>query len=74
MITTEEFFNACMKHDWYYEFSDDGRVYNRGKEAERLLESYIATNDTFKNIYNDFIKWCNREGGKPILQNYLSVD
>jgi hypothetical protein len=37
-VTLQEFAQELRKHDWYYAFSDDGRVYRSGQAAEVKLE------------------------------------
>lgn len=32
-MTTEQYIEALKKHDWFYEFSDDHSVYQRGRAA-----------------------------------------
>lgn len=32
LSTLKEFSEACRTHDWYYDYSDDHRVWTRGKE------------------------------------------
>jgi hypothetical protein len=34
-MTLQEFHDACASHDWYYEMSDDHRVWQRG-QGERM--------------------------------------
>lgn len=49
----QEFEKFLERHDWYYEFSDDHRVYMRGIEAERHLNEFMKTaTDEQKRIYN----------------------
>lgn len=39
----QAFFNECKKHDWFYNYSDDSRVWNAGRvDKDRLLA--IASN------------------------------
>lgn len=45
-MTNEEFFEACRCHDWFYDFSDDPRVYRRGYAARQKIRS--ATDNAVK--------------------------
>ena len=35
----KQFYESLEKHDWYYPWSDDHKVYRRGEESYRNLES-----------------------------------
>jgi len=57
-MTPTEFFNRCKNHDWYYDFSDDYRVWQRGTaardELRRLIAEAGADRSVFQAIYD---KW-----------------
>lgn len=36
-MTDSEFWDACDKFDWFYEFSDDNDVWRRGERAQSTL-------------------------------------
>lgn len=52
-MTLEEYKTALRQHDWHYQYSDDGRIYQQGqREASRL--SHIANSgDDYKKAYQD---------------------
>ena len=54
--TTEEFFERCFRHDWFYMMSDDHRVYTRGIEAERKLENTIAAAGENRELFTSIYK------------------
>lgn len=37
LSTLKEFSEACRTHDWYYEYSDDHRVWTRGKNERASI-------------------------------------
>ena len=37
MLTRSEFGKRLRSHDWYYGYSDDHRVWTRGRDASRAL-------------------------------------
>lgn len=40
-MTVEEFEKLCLDHDWYYEYSDDHRVWTQGKNQRTAIwEAY----------------------------------
>jgi hypothetical protein len=39
-----EYFDRLSRHDWFYEYSDDGRVYRKGRDAEASLKADARDN------------------------------
>lgn len=39
----EDFIGRLERHDWTYEFSDDGRVWRNGMENQKALEAEART-------------------------------
>ncbi len=52
--TAEEFEKMCKQHDWYYDKSDDMRVWDRGYASEQTLRQAIVTNRQFMNIFEKY--------------------
>lgn len=52
----QQFYDLCAKHDWYYQMSDDARVYKNGERERHQLVSNAMNNPPFKAIYE---AWCN---------------
>jgi hypothetical protein len=70
----QEFFKQCKAHDWYYQYSDDGRVYDRGREASHRLQSKASTHPSLKEIYKSWSDYMftgktfgNEQAPKPIM-------
>ena len=40
--TLAEFWDMLNAHDWYYNFSDDGRVWREGEKAQGRLRTIAA--------------------------------
>ena len=53
----QEFFKECQYHDWYYEYSDDGRVYDRGRSAYAKLSGKANSHPKFLEIYKAWEKY-----------------
>jgi hypothetical protein len=53
-MTLQEFYDQLVAHDWYYHFSDDGRVYRAGLDNERRLLALASENDGFKSLYDQY--------------------
>ena len=50
-LDAEDQFEDLMRdYDWYYEMSDDPRIYNRGQEVDQKLKSLVKTLENFKHI------------------------
>ena len=79
-MSIEEFFMKLRRHDWFYEYSDDHGVWQRGQAARYELRQLAKENDTFALMYDDYINYINaivKEGPKqesvpvPKLEDYL---
>lgn len=72
-MTLDEYYDILDKHDWFYEFSDDSRVYGRGVKAKQdLLNTANQHGQEYKNLYDAFKKyhfsgkpWGTEEAPKP---------
>ncbi len=49
--TLHEFWTACKNHDWYTDWSDDGRVYAEGVHRRRLLQAIAMQSSEHQAIY-----------------------
>lgn len=54
-MTLPEFYDLLAKHDWYFDYSDDFRVWQRG-QAERqrirtIAKESVEHNDLFRAFY-----------------------
>ena len=59
----EELEELLITHDWYYQYSDDPRIYNKGfKEAHviKLIMNQYNNNKEVTALYNKY---------KPIINN-----
>ena len=72
-----EFFEACKKFDWYYEFSDDGRVWREGTAAREKLLKEAKDDLVKKQIFTDWSNymftgegWSTPKAPEPKLENY----
>jgi hypothetical protein len=71
-VSLLEFYEMLERHDWYYPFSDDGRVYNNGKRAEDTLHKIASQSSEHKELFDAFEKhfftgepWNNERAPKP---------
>ena len=50
------YFEACLKeHDFYFDYSDDSNVYQRGKEELSLLEATLREHPEFSELWTDYL-------------------
>jgi hypothetical protein len=64
-MTIQEFYDDLAKHDWYYSFSDDGRVFKQGEARERQLKSTAAQVRGGKELFQAFCEWRKSHGSLP---------
>ena len=59
-ITVSQFYDQLKSFDWFYEMSDDHRVWTRGNARHEKLK-YIATarGGEYKTMMDDFVAWIN---------------
>lgn len=53
-MSLAEYFEKLETHDWYYEFSDDGRIFDRGHSNQLALEAISKTSEKHKKMFDDF--------------------
>lgn len=55
-MTIQEYWDALKAHDWYYEYSDDGSVWRKGKDRERTLcaLSHNKEDPRFRELWDGF--------------------
>lgn len=53
----QAFFKMCESHDWYYEYSDDGRCWRKGREQYEKLQSMVAKHEDYREIYKSWVEY-----------------
>lgn len=73
-MNIEQYFNLCSTHDWFYQYSDDHRVWEEGsRHAERIR--YLASdNEAYEKIRQEFNNWLRGERDRPTLEEFVSHD
>ena len=71
-MTLQEFYDAVERHDWFYEMSDDHRVWVNGEAARARLENEASTDFRKREILDAFTKhhysgepWSTTKAPKP---------
>lgn len=78
MMSLLEFYDALDRFDWYYDFSDDGRVWRAGEAGHKRLKAIVAEGgDKYEALYNGFVDhyfsgkpWGTEKSPKPERSNY----
>jgi hypothetical protein len=53
-MTLDEYTAALKRHDWFYEYSDDHKVWTRGREQARALNAARQEHDKGYEIWNQY--------------------
>lgn len=54
-MTPVEFWDACERFDWYFEMSDDARVYHRGEDAKSALLAHAPAGSVNRATWEAFV-------------------
>ncbi len=50
------YFKLCLgEHDFYFDYSDDSNVYQRGKEELAILEHALREHPEFSELWTDYL-------------------
>jgi len=69
-----EYFKQLRYHDWYYNYSDDHRVWKAGSANYDLIRDKSKENVIYKRMYNEFTKWMNSERELPVIEEFINYD
>jgi hypothetical protein len=73
LISLAEFWDLLNAHDFYYEMSDDHRVYEKGSRSERQINAVLALareggeKPEYERLHSEWVAFVNGEtdAGKP---------
>ena len=51
-MNLDEYIQALKKHDWYFEWSDDNRMYIRGRDQLKALREAQRHLDPMGTVWN----------------------
>ena len=54
-MTEEEYLELLKQHDWYYYYSDDHRVYTKGRDNAQRLLNLSQDSPKLRQMYEKFI-------------------
>ena len=52
--TLKDYYDMLERHDWYYHYSDDGRVYEQGQRAHASLLSIANASAEHKALFEAY--------------------
>ena len=73
-MNIEQFFNECLRHDWFYDYSDDHRVWTAGNENKNRLYNLADGNDVKENIMSEFRAYTLGKRERPTLDEFIAGD
>lgn len=56
-VSLEEFHNTLACHDWWYNFSDDGRVWRNGEKATARNRELSKLSSQHEKLYGLWVTW-----------------
>ena len=71
MMNIEQFFNEASRHDWFYEYSDDHRVWTEGVNNQKRLYDLAEGNETKMQIMSAFRSFVRGNRERPTLDEFI---
>ena len=77
-MAPSEFFKLLEKHDWYYQYSDDHRAWEKGSNESKRIQAIAQEIPLFLDMYRDYSKFMflpldeREQVTRPELKDYLS--
>lgn len=65
MTALDEFYTKLGYHDWYYQYSDDHRVWRNGQANYDTLKMIAKESPEHQKLFEDFANYIFRDGDKP---------
>lgn len=59
----KDYYNELENHDWFYEYSDDQGVWERGRDSLKNIQTLSKNSDEHQKLYDGFCK--HHFSGKP---------
>ena len=65
MTTLYSFYDTLRYHDWYYEYSDDHRVWTNGRDNLARIRQIAKESPEHKALFEAYSKYIFDSGEKP---------
>jgi|TARA_B110001454_G_scaffold68448_1_gene66833 hypothetical protein len=59
-MTLQEFYDLLKAHDWSYEYSDDHRYWNKGRNEDGMIQHILqghSRDPQFRGLYDQYRSW-----------------
>jgi hypothetical protein len=73
-MNIEQFFIEASSHDWFYDYSDDHRVWTNGHENKQRLYSLAEGNNVKEKIMSEFRAYTLGQRERPSLDEFIAGD
>ena len=70
-MNIEQFFNEASRHDWFYDYSDDHRVWTAGSDNQKRLYELARDNVTKEKIMSEFRAYTLGKRERPTLDEFI---
>lgn len=67
-MTLSEFYTKLGYHDWFYQYSDDHRVWRNGQDNYDRLVEISKESPEHRQLFEDYAAYVFSEKPKPILE------
>lgn len=64
-ISLKDYWNMLAQHDWFYEYSDDHRMYCEGRDNAQKLWQLAERDPAYKDLYIAYRKYVFGVPAKP---------
>ena len=61
----KEYYQQLTRHDWFYEYSDDHSVWQRGSDKERQLMRDARKDKRAETLFEAYRNYMFKGGDKP---------
>jgi hypothetical protein len=73
-MNIEQFFNEASRHDWFYDYSDDHRVWTAGSDNQKRLYNLAHGNESKEKIMSEFRSYVRGNRERPTLSEFIAGD
>lgn len=64
-LTLTDYYAQLEAHDWYYEYTEDARVWKNGREQRDALIEGTKAGAEFADLYNAYYNYIFNDEAKP---------
>ena len=61
----KDYWNQLAQHDWFYEYSDDPRMYREGRDNNHRLMEIAKHDQKYTDLYHAYAKYVFGAGPQP---------